>query len=154
MQARRAALAFLALASPALLLAFWWGHGVGEVVFALLAAAFPVALVVLGAATRHGLGRLAIPLLVLTVILEGSLLAIWLLRGRIDELPWVGGLPLAAAIQLYGIWFVPLLLVALAYALTFDSTTLSDEALERLRRFRGTSEPPSTDALPDDRPEA
>ncbi len=60
-----------------------------------------------------------------------------LLRGRVLEAPWAAGLPLAAAIQLYGMWLAPLALVALAYALTFESFALRGEDLERLRRRFG-----------------
>lgn len=149
MQARRAALGFLTVASPAVLLLFWLGGAVGELLFALVAAAFPIALIVLGVARRRGLGRLTAPLLALSVILAVALVAIWLLRGRVDELPWIGGLPLAAAIQLYGLWLVPLLLVTLAYALSFDSAGLSDAALERLRLGCGD---PSDGGSPDCEP--
>ncbi len=135
MQARRAVLAFLSVASPGVLLAFWLGGSVGELLFALVAAVFPVALIVLAVVGRRRPARLVVPLLALSVVLVGSLVAIWLLRGRVDELPWIGGLPLAAAIQLYGLWLVPLLLVALAYALTFDTGSLDDAALEHLRRL-------------------
>ncbi|MDX1644843.1 MAG: hypothetical protein R3244_10855 [Thermoanaerobaculia bacterium] len=147
MQARRAALAFLSVASPGVVLAFWLGGGPGELLFALVAAVFPIALVVLAVGER-GAGRLVGPLLVLSLILLGSLVAIWLLRGRLDELPWIGGLPLAAAIQLYGLWFVPLLLVALAYALNFDTAGLSDVALERLHRRTESVESGSRDSRP------
>jgi hypothetical protein len=58
-----------------------------------------------------------------------------LLRGRVLDGPWFGGLPLAAAIQLYGVWLAPLLLVALVYALTFDRFALRQEDLDRLGQF-------------------
>ncbi len=51
--ARRVALAFLAMSSPVMLLALVAGTPAGEVIFTLLAAAFPVALSALGA-QRHG----------------------------------------------------------------------------------------------------
>lgn len=139
MRSDRAALLFLAVASPAVLATFWVAGPVGEIVFALLATAFPVALIALGAARRGRLGPLRLPLLVLTLILEGSVVAMLAVRGRVLELPWVAGLPLAAAIQLYGMWLAPLALVALAYALTFDGFTLRREDLERLRRSIGSS---------------
>lgn len=137
MRGRRLALAFLALASPAVLGACWWAGPWGEIVFALLVVAFPVALIVLGAAQRGRLGPLRLPLVALGLILEGSLIALLLLRGRIEALPWVGGLPLVAAIQVYCMALLPLGLVALAYALTFESFTLRPEDLDRLRRSVG-----------------
>lgn len=44
------------------------------------------------------------------------------------------GLPLRAAIVLYGVGIVPILFLPLMYALSFDADTLSDDALERVRR--------------------
>lgn len=137
MRGRRLALAFLALGSPAVLGACWWAGPRGEVVFALLVVAFPLALIALGATRRGRLGPLRLPLVALGLILEGSLVALLLLRGRVEELPWVGGLPLVAAIQVYCMALLPLGLVVLAYALTFESFTLRSEDLDRLRRSLG-----------------
>ena len=124
-----------------MLVCFWLGGRASEVVFATLAVAFPVALAAVGASRRGRLGPLAVPLVALLVILEASVLAMLALRGRLEELPWLWGLPLPAAIELYGMWLLPLALVALAYALTFDSFTLRADDLERLRRFgHGTGE--------------
>ena len=138
--ARRAALAFLAAASPALLILFAVPWGPAEVVFALLVMAYPVALIVV-AIDRDG--RLAgrwLPLAVLLVFLELCTVGMLLLRGRVLDGPWLGGLPLAAAIQLYGVFLAPLLLVALAYALTFDRYELREQDLERYRRLVGERE--------------
>lgn len=108
----------------------------GEALFAALAAAFPVALAILGATRGGRLGPLRVPLLALFVILESCVFGMFVFRGRLEELPWVGGLPLAAAIQLYGMWLLPLALVTITYALTFDSFTLTEEDLDRLQRFK------------------
>ena len=43
------------------------------------------------------------------------------------------GLPLRTAIVLYGVGVVPIAILPLAYALTFESSTLSDEDLARVR---------------------
>ena len=43
------------------------------------------------------------------------------------------GLPLRTAIVLYGVGVVPILILPFAYALTFESSTLSDGDLERVR---------------------
>lgn len=43
------------------------------------------------------------------------------------------GLPLRTAIVLYGVGVVPIAILPLAYALTFESSTLSDEDLVRVR---------------------
>lgn len=132
---KRAALLFLASASPLILISFTPGFPLGPILFAVLAVAFPVGLIVLGASRAGRLGRLAGPVAGLLVILEGCLLGMLALAGRVLDAPWVGGLPLAAALQLYGMWLGPLVLVALAYALTFESFSLRDEDLEQLDRL-------------------
>ena len=43
------------------------------------------------------------------------------------------GLPSGAAIILYIVGLLPMVVLPLAYALTFEQTTLADEELERLR---------------------
>ena len=43
------------------------------------------------------------------------------------------GLPLRTAIVLYGVGVVPILILPLAYALTFESSTLSEGDLDRVR---------------------
>lgn len=135
--ARRAALVFLAAAPPLMLLCLAWEHPAADALFTLLAAAFPVALISLGAARGGRLEPLKVPLAVLLALLVGSSLALLLLRGRVETAPWVAGLPLAAAVQLGGLFLAPLLLVALAYALTFDRFGgVSAEQLERLRSLR------------------
>ena len=48
----------------------------------------------------------------------------------------VGILSLA---KLYGLFLVPLVLVTLGYALTFDSFGVADDDLKRLRRLSGRS---------------
>lgn len=138
---RRVALLYLALASPAVLASFVVGGPVAEVLFAVLASAYPVALIALAVARTGRLGPLWAPLAVLLVLLVGCTAAMLALRGRVLEAPWLGGLPLAAAIQLYGLWLAPLLLVALAYALTFDRYELPAGEIERLEaRHRDRSE--------------
>ena len=46
---------------------------------------------------------------------------------------WLG-LPKGAALVLYGVGLLPLLVLPLAYALTFEGQTLSEADLERVRR--------------------
>jgi hypothetical protein len=97
----------------------------------------PVALSALGAARRGRLGRpLAVALAALLAILAGSFLVLFLLRGRLLDGPWIAGLPLAPAVLLGGIWLLPLALVGLAYALTFERHGLTEEDLARLRALR------------------
>lgn len=47
--------------------------------------------------------------------------------------PLLLGLPLRSAIVLYGVGVVPIAILPLAYALTFESSTLSDADLVRVR---------------------
>jgi hypothetical protein len=47
--------------------------------------------------------------------------------------PLLLGLPLRTAIVLYGIGVVPIFVLPLAYALTFESSTLNEGDLERVR---------------------
>ncbi len=47
--------------------------------------------------------------------------------------PLLLGLPLRTAIVLYGIGVVPIAILPFAYALTFESSTLSDDDLVRVR---------------------
>jgi hypothetical protein len=47
--------------------------------------------------------------------------------------PLLLGLPLRTAIVLYGIGVVPIFILPFAYALTFESSTLSEDDLNRVR---------------------
>ncbi len=138
---KRAALAFLAAAAPLVLLAMLFGTAAGEALFAVLAAAFPVGLIVLGAQRRGRLGRLLWPLIALLSILEACVVVMLALRGRILDAPWLGGLPLATAVQVYGLFLLPLLLVSFAYAWTFESFSLRQDDLDELRRRFGGQDP-------------
>jgi hypothetical protein len=55
------------------------------------------------------------------------------------------GLPRRAAIVLYGIGLLPLFVLPVAYALTFDEMTLSEEDLERVRRAAAAAQNPAPD---------
>ncbi|HEX9249550.1 MAG TPA: hypothetical protein VF856_08620, partial [Gemmatimonadaceae bacterium] len=52
---------------------------------------------------------------------EGPLSTLWL------------GLPARAAIVIYGVGLLPIVVLPIAYALTFESQTLSAEDVERVR---------------------
>jgi hypothetical protein len=130
--ADRPSLVLLALAAPATLLAFCFGGAWGAWVAALAGAAFPVALMGLGAARRGRLGPIRWVLLAVGLVLAGGLAAVLALP---DGGPDVAGLPLATAILIFGIIPVPLALVGLAYAATFERWTLPEEDLERIRRL-------------------
>ena len=140
------ALALLSLLLAACLLV---DHPLASVAAAVAASAFPLLLITLGAARGVGL-QLGAVLLGVFGLLAGSFLALFALRGRVEELTWIAGLPLAAVVQLAGLWLVPLLLVSLAYALTFDRFGLSAEDLDRVRHA-GRSDDPGSDPAPGSR---
>ena len=117
---RRLALGFLTAAAPALLVTLLVPGRASGVAFALVAAAFPVALMALGASRDGSLGRLTAPFLVVLALLEGCVLGMLALAGRVAEGPWLFGLPLAAVLQLGGLFLLPLPVVVLTYALAFD----------------------------------
>jgi hypothetical protein len=134
---RRLSLLFLAFASPLVLFLFWLPWSGAEVLFALLVAAYPVALIAIAVSHDGSIGPLRQPLLLLLFLLEGSTIAMLVLRGHVLTAPWVAGLPLSAAIQIFGVWLAPLLVVGLGYALTFDRYELRQEDLDRLTRLAG-----------------
>ena len=105
----------------------------------LLALGIPGALggiMVLGAAReRGGVGRLAIPfafVIITLVVGFGLALGLPANEGPTSEL-WLG-LPLRAAIVVYGIGLMPVVILPVAYALTFGTQTLSAEDVERVKR--------------------
>ena len=142
---RKISLVFLGLASPVLLVAFLVGGPWAEQTFLVINAAFPVALITIGITSPRSGGKpvetgpLRWVLLALLVILEAGFLALGHWRGA--DGPWFLGLPLTAAIQVYGLLLLPLPLVTLAYALTFDRFGLDEADLRELgRRFGGGSD--------------
>ena len=114
-----------------------------------------VAVMVLGAA-RHGrVGRLAVPFAFSFVVLAtGFALALALPASERAGAPLYLGLPLRAAIVVYGIGIFPIVVLPIAYALTFHEQTLNAADLERVRRAgeewaRVKASPPSPrDAQP------
>jgi len=104
-----------------------WAMGAGI-------AVLMVATMALGAARDGRLGRLTLPFAgVLVVLLAGFGAALALPPpDPADPTLWLG-LPPAAAVVMYGVGLLPLLAVPVAYALTFDEMTLSEEDLARVR---------------------
>jgi hypothetical protein len=146
---KRAALGavFLSVASigAAYASAFFPGGAPGWApwVMAVGIALLMVATMALGAAREGRLGRLTLPFAFVFLVLTvgfGVVLALPAADPLDPEL-WLG-LPPRAAVVLYGVGLLPLLAVPLAYALTFDEMTLSDEDLARVRaaaaRLRST----------------
>ena len=104
----------------------------------LLAIGIPIALgaiMVLGAARgRRGIGPLKIPFAFVVATLAigfGAALALPSTEGPLSKL-WLG-LPLRAAIVIYGVGLLPIVVLPIAYALTFETQTLSAEDVERVR---------------------
>ena len=122
--AHRLAPVLLALAALASLIGSPWPAAFGG-------AAFPVALIALGAARKGKLGPLRIPLLITGLVLFGVLAALLLLP---DGGPDAGPLPLGTVLLLFVLVPVPFVVLTWAYIATFDSWFLREEDLERLRK--------------------
>ena len=90
---------------------------------------------ILGAARgRRGIGPLKIPfafVVAMLVIGFGAALALPATEGPLSTL-WLG-LPARAAIVIYGVGLLPIVVLPIAYALTFETQTLSAEDVERVR---------------------
>lgn len=104
----------------------------------VMAVAIPLAMVAtmaLGAARtgqpHGGLRRLMLPFAVVLLIMLGAFAAALLLPAAGEQL--LLGLPRRAAIVLYGVGILPVLILPLAYALTFDDLTLTEEDIARVR---------------------
>ena len=132
--AHRLALVLLALAAPATLLALCLGGAVAPWMAALAGgAAFPAALIALGASRGGRLRRLAGPLILFGILLSAGLFAV---LGLPHGGPDVLGLPAATAIMIFVLVPVPLLGLGWLYAAWFERHGLREEDLERMRRLR------------------
>jgi hypothetical protein len=78
---------------------------------------------------------LRLPLAFTFVVIVGGFAAALLLPAEAAGARLVLGLPLRAAVVLYGVGLCPLLVLPLTYALTFDELTLRDEDLARVREL-------------------
>ncbi|HEX8395508.1 MAG TPA: hypothetical protein VF665_24365 [Longimicrobium sp.] len=79
-----------------------------------------------------GLGRLRLPLALMSLLLAGGFAAVLLAPASADQTFFLG-LPTRAALVIFGIGLLPLFILPIAYALTFDDMTLSDADLARIR---------------------
>ncbi len=94
-------------------------------------------IMVLGA-TRDGarMGRLKWPFLFVALLLGGGFgAALALPATEWPGGPSIGGLPLRAAIIVYGIGLVPIGILPIAYALTFETQTLDENDVNRAREL-------------------
>ena len=124
----------LTFGSISILLACLIGGTTAGLVFGFLAIGFPVLLMLLGVCNPDGrMGPAARSILVLWLLLEAALAGMWAARGTVEGGIWILGLPLGAAIQIYGIFILPLVLVTLTFALTFDSFGVDPTELDDLR---------------------
>jgi hypothetical protein len=83
---------------------------------------------------QKGIGLLKLPFLfVVAVLVVGftAALALPATEGPLSKL-WLG-LPERAAVVIYGIGLLPIVVLPVAYALTFETQTLSAEDVERVR---------------------
>lgn len=116
---------------------------------ALGTATMLAALMLLGTARRGTpLGPLAWPIAFTFVVVAGALSLALTLPHETAGMPLWGGLPPRAAVVLYGIGLLPALVLPLAYALTFDAQTLSEEDLARVRAAGAARERHHHDASP------
>lgn len=130
----RLALGVLTVVSPLCLGIFLWETPYSEVIFALAVILFPCALMLLGASRQNRAGVAAWTIALLCGVLLAVMAGLFAFRnGGVDGPSW-GGLPMAAAIQLYGLFLLPLCISSLGYAMAFDASALDDEALRTLRR--------------------
>ena len=107
-----------------------------------------VGFMALGAARPgRGLGPLLLPLGFTFVVLVAGFGAVLALPAGDDAAGrlWAG-LPLRAALVLYGVGLLPVVALPLAYALTFRRTTLDAADVERIRAARVSTEAGRRDA--------
>lgn len=102
--------------------------------------AFGSALVMVSAAAMgaaredRGLGRLVLPLALTFAVVAGGFAVVLAMPGVDPANPALFlGLPPRTAVVLLGIGLLPLLVLPLSYALTFEEMTLNEGDLERVR---------------------
>jgi hypothetical protein len=105
--------------------------------FAAGTAATVSAVMAVGAARDGSVGRLGYVFAFVFLLVSGGFAVLLLLPDATspDATLWLG-LPAGAAIVLYVLGILPVLVVPVAYALTFDRMTLDSADLERIRRLR------------------
>jgi lysylphosphatidylglycerol synthetase-like protein (DUF2156 family) len=114
--------------------------------FAIATAAVMTAIIVLGAARKNRkLGGLAWVFAFTFVVLAiGFSLALGQTAVNAEKLYL--GLPSGAAIILYVVGLLPMAVLPIAYALTFEKTTFDEQELEELRRKLAALKAESTEA--------
>jgi hypothetical protein len=106
----------------------------------LLAICIPAALgsiMALGATRgNRGLGSLKLPFAFVFLVLAAGFCLALLLPSKE---PLMLGLPLRAAIIIYGIGLLPIIILPVAYAITFDTQTLSEADVARVREIAAST---------------
>ena len=83
---------------------------------------------------EQGIGSLRFPFAFVILVLMigfGAALALPATEGPLSRL-WLG-LPLRAAFVIYGVGLLPIIVLPVAYAMTFETLTLSSEDVDRVR---------------------
>ena len=117
----------------------------------LLAVGIPAALggiMALGAARGSaGIGKLKIPFaFVFVVLTAGFCLALGLPSNESATSTLWLGLPARAAIVIYGIGLLPIVVLPVAYALTFDTQTLNQSDIDRVKEMAASRNANAADA--------
>jgi hypothetical protein len=120
---------------------------VGPWLMAVMVPLTMVATLLLGAMRAGRPSRaLMIAFATVFVIVAGGFLLALALPAESADAPLVAGLPRRAAIILLGVGVLPLFLLPLVYAATFDAVTLDDSDLARVRQARRVLPEASADA--------
>ena len=105
----------------------------------LLAIGIPAALGAIMAlgATRgtRGLGSLKLPFAFVFVVLATGFCLALAIQVTGNAEPIILGLPIRAAVVIYGIGLLPIIILPVAYAITFDTQTLSEGDIARVREM-------------------
>ena len=136
---RRSARVALLLSIVAVAIGYAGAFTAGATTWApwVLAIAIPASLgsiMALGATRgRAGLGKLVGPLIFVFLLLAVGFCIALALPEESSESPLWLGLPRRAAIIVYGIGLLPIIVLPIAYAMTFDVQTLNPNDIERVR---------------------
>lgn len=133
---RRVALLVLGAGSLLSLACFAIDASLAGLVFALVAGAFPSALIALGAARGGRPGSLGWICLGLAVLLDGGLAGLWALDRAGAATTPIAGLPAALLVLLIGLWAAPMAFTLWAYTAHFDQFGIDADDLQRLRALR------------------
>ena len=146
MTARKGALWVITLSTVALGVAYLTAFLPGgpaswaPLAFILAIASLLVGFMVLGAATPgRKLGILPVVFALIWLVIAGGFILVLKLPGEGVTVVLLGGLPVRAAVVIYGIGLLPAFILPLAYAMTFDAVTLRPEDLERVRQLAASN---------------